>query len=168
MRLPSIKTQKFTLRNALLKICFRVSGVSLRIWLAVVCFDRDLGVVTVKTGLGGAAGNKGGIAIRFGLYNSSLCFVCSHFAAGQSNVKERNNDFHDIAQKITFPMVRHLTASTRKRLKISCNNIDLMNFYMHNKAGIISNRFLKKAVDLLLHFHAVCCYITLHLRLGVY
>lgn len=72
-----------------------------RLWFVI----RDLGVVTVKTGLGGAAGNKGGIAIRFAVYNSSLCFVCSHFAAGQSNVKERNNDFHDIAQKITFPMV---------------------------------------------------------------
>jgi synaptojanin len=61
--------------------------------------------VAVKTGLGGAAGNKGAIAIRFVMHNTSMCFVCSHFAAGQSNVKERNNDFHEIANKITFPMV---------------------------------------------------------------
>jgi len=64
-----------------------------------------VGVVSIKTGLGGAAGNKGAIAIRFLLHNTTMCFVCSHFAAGQNNVKERNSDFHEIAQKITFPMV---------------------------------------------------------------
>ena len=62
-------------------------------------------MVSIKTGLGGAAGNKGAIAIRFLLHNTTMCFVCSHFAAGQNNVKERNSDFHEIAQKITFPMV---------------------------------------------------------------
>lgn len=71
----------------------------------IISFVRDVSAVAVKTGLGGAAGNKGAIAIRFVMYNTSMCFVCSHFAAGQSNVKERNNDFHEIANKITFPMV---------------------------------------------------------------
>ena len=75
----------------------------------VFCMFRDVAVVSVKTGLGGATGNKGAIAIRFLLHNTSMCFVCSHFAAGQSNVKERNNDFHDIAKQITFPMVCNLT-----------------------------------------------------------
>ena len=59
----------------------------------------------MKTGLGGAAGNKGGIAVRFLYHSTSLCFICSHFAAGQSHVKERNSDFHEIAQKLTFPGV---------------------------------------------------------------
>ncbi|XP_067943506.1 synaptojanin-1-like [Watersipora subatra] len=65
---------------------------------------RDVAVDSVKTGLGGAAGNKGAVAIRFMLYNSSLCFVCAHFTAGQSGVKERNNDFAEICNKISFPM----------------------------------------------------------------
>jgi hypothetical protein len=73
------------------------------LWFLRLC--RDVAAVAVKTGLGGAAGNKGAIAIRFVMHNTSMCFVCSHFAAGQSNVKERNSDFHDIANKITFPMV---------------------------------------------------------------
>ena len=67
---------------------------------------RDVAVDSVKTGLGGAAGNKGAVAIRFVLHNSSLCFVCAHFAAGQSGVKERNNDFAEICNKISFPLVR--------------------------------------------------------------
>jgi len=79
--------------------------LSLKRSLARVCCCRDVGVVSIKTGLGGAAGNKGAIAIRFLLHNTTMCFVCSHFAAGQNNVKERNSDFHEIAQKITFPMV---------------------------------------------------------------
>ena len=60
---------------------------------------------SVKTGLGGSAGNKGGVAIRFLLHSTSLCFVCSHFAAGQSNIVDRNSDYHDIVNKIEFPMV---------------------------------------------------------------
>lgn len=88
--------------------CKIVSATVLRVnksWAYDACYCRDVGVVSIKTGLGGAAGNKGAIAIRFLLHNTTMCFVCSHFAAGQNNVKERNSDFHEIAQKITFPMV---------------------------------------------------------------
>jgi synaptojanin len=49
-----------------------------------------------KTGLAGLAGNKGGVAISVDFYDTSLCFVCSHLAAGQSNVADRNNDYHTI------------------------------------------------------------------------
>ncbi|XP_062371274.1 synaptojanin-1-like [Cinclus cinclus] len=44
-------------------------------------FIRDVAVDTVKTGMGGATGNKGAVAIRMLFHTSSLCFVCSHFAA---------------------------------------------------------------------------------------
>lgn len=50
-------------------------------------------------------GNKGAAAIRFVLYSTSLCFVCAHFAAGQSQVNERNADYAEITRKVTFPMV---------------------------------------------------------------
>ena len=63
---------------------------------------RDVATDNVKTGLGGATGNKGGVAIRFVLRNTSLCFLCSHFAAGQSQWAERNADFAEIARRITF------------------------------------------------------------------
>ncbi|NXJ10927.1 SYNJ1 protein, partial [Odontophorus gujanensis] len=71
-------------------------------------FIRDVAVDTVKTGMGGATGNKGAVAIRMLFHTSSLCFVCSHFAAGQSQVKERNEDFVEIARKLSFPMGRML------------------------------------------------------------
>lgn len=69
---------------------------------------RDVAVDCVKTGLGGATGNKGAAAIRCVLYSTSFCFVCAHFAAGQSQVAERNADYAEITRKITFPMGRTL------------------------------------------------------------
>lgn len=68
-------------------------------------FIRDVAVDSVKTGLGGATGNKGAVAIRFVYKGTSMCFVCAHFAAGQSQVTERNADFAEITRKLAFPMV---------------------------------------------------------------
>lgn len=66
---------------------------------------KDVATDSVKTGLGGATGNKGATAIRFVFHGSSLCFVAAHFAAGQSQVLERNADYAEITRKISFPMV---------------------------------------------------------------
>ncbi|XP_059179019.1 synaptojanin-1-like [Physella acuta] len=67
-------------------------------------FIRDVAVDKVKTGLGGATGNKGGVAIRLLLNSTSICFVCAHLAAGQSQVNERNADYTEITRKMAFPM----------------------------------------------------------------
>lgn len=65
-----------------------------------------MAIDTVKTGMGGKAGNKGAVGIRFQFHSSSFCFVCSHLTAGQSQVKERNEDYREITQKLSFPTVR--------------------------------------------------------------
>lgn len=65
-----------------------------------------MAIDTVKTGMGGKAGNKGAVGIRFQFHSTSFCFVCSHLTAGQSQVKERNEDYREITQKLSFPMVR--------------------------------------------------------------
>lgn len=71
-------------------------------------YIRDVAIDCVKTGLGGATGNKGACAIRFVLHGTSICFVCAHFAAGQNQVAERNADYAEITRKIAFPMGRSL------------------------------------------------------------
>lgn len=71
---------------------------------------RDVAVDQVKTGLGGATGNKGGVSIRFRFYSSTIAFVCAHFAAGQHQVTERNADYAEIAKKICFPFNRGLSS----------------------------------------------------------
>lgn len=73
-------------------------------------FIRDVAVDIVKTGLGGAAGNKGGVGIRMLFHNTSLCFLCAHFAAGQSQVQDRNADYAEITRKLSFPSGRTLNS----------------------------------------------------------
>ncbi|XP_072499890.1 synaptojanin-2 isoform X2 [Notamacropus eugenii] len=73
-----------------------------------VPFIRDVAIDTVKTGMGGKAGNKGAVGIRFQFHSTSFCFICSHLTAGQSQVKERNEDYKEITQKLSFPMGRSI------------------------------------------------------------
>ena len=63
---------------------------------------RDICVSKTKTGFGGTAGNKGGVLLRFIFYNTSICFVCSHFAAHQKEIRQRNEDFRQIYETSEF------------------------------------------------------------------
>lgn len=65
-------------------------------------YVRQVEAATKKTGLRGMSGNKGGVAIRMNIYDTSFCFVTAHFAAGKSNVEERNADFATISRELTF------------------------------------------------------------------
>ncbi|MCL4123585.1 UNVERIFIED_CONTAM: hypothetical protein GTU68_052599 [Idotea baltica] len=67
-------------------------------------YIRDVSVETVKTGMQGATGNKGAVGIRLVLRNTSMAFLCSHFAAGQKEVNERNSDYESIARKMIFSL----------------------------------------------------------------
>lgn len=72
---------------------------------------RQVEAATKKTGLKGMSGNKGGVAIRLNIYDTSFCFVTAHFAAGKSNVDERNADFHTINRELGFNMGRTIDNS---------------------------------------------------------
>lgn len=48
------------------------------------------------------AGNKGAVAIRMDFAGTSFCFVTAHFAAGASNVEERNRDYATISHGLRF------------------------------------------------------------------
>ena len=56
----------------------------------------------VATGVGDMLGNKGGVAIGMSVGATSFLFVCSHFAAHQHRVDERNADFHKINSRLTL------------------------------------------------------------------
>ncbi|XP_060687579.1 synaptojanin-2-like isoform X1 [Hemiscyllium ocellatum] len=85
-------------------------GVCLYIFVRLhhVPYIREVAVDRVKTGMGGKTGNKGAVALRLQFYSSTLCFICAHLTAGQSQVKERNEDYREIMQKLSFPMGRNV------------------------------------------------------------
>ncbi|CAE1261864.1 SYNJ [Acanthosepion pharaonis] len=74
-------------------------GVCLNLFIrpSLAPFIRDVAIDSVKTGLGGATGNKGAVAIRFLFHATSFCFICAHFAADlhRDEVKElvRNHNW---------------------------------------------------------------------------
>ena len=45
-----------------------------------------------------------------------MCFVCSHFAAGQSGVSDHNNDFSEAVNRISFPKGRSDQLCLRRRV----------------------------------------------------
>jgi alpha-D-ribose 1-methylphosphonate 5-triphosphate synthase subunit PhnG len=63
---------------------------------------RHVESATKKTGLQGLSGNKGGVGIRFNLFDSTVCFITCHLAAGHSNVTERNADYRTINGGLKF------------------------------------------------------------------
>ncbi len=62
-----------------------------------------------KTGLAGLHGNKGGIATRLVIDDSSLCFIDCHLAAHQKEIQARNADCVSILKDATFPVVEKST-----------------------------------------------------------
>jgi endonuclease/exonuclease/phosphatase family metal-dependent hydrolase len=72
-------------------------------------FIRDVQISIAKTGLGGMAGNKGAISASMQIFDSSICFVTAHLAAGHSNVEERNRDYHTITSGTLFKRGRKIS-----------------------------------------------------------
>ncbi|KAM0253086.1 hypothetical protein ACHAQJ_007408 [Trichoderma viride] len=60
----------------------------------------------VKRGMGGLHGNKGAVAVRFQVDDTSLCFVNCHLAAGQTGASSRHNDAAAILEASLFPVER--------------------------------------------------------------
>lgn len=62
----------------------------------------DVRSTSTAVGILGVMGNKGGVCIRMNVFESSLCFVCSHLAAHRENIINRNSDYHTILEKTVF------------------------------------------------------------------
>ncbi|KAI3453423.1 hypothetical protein Pfo_010086 [Paulownia fortunei] len=68
---------------------------------------NNLKVSQVGIGLMGYMGNKGSVSVSMSLFQSRLCFVCSHLTSGEKYGAEqrRNSDVHEIIRRTHFSSV---------------------------------------------------------------
>lgn len=67
-------------------------------------YVSKVAIDTVGTGIMNKLGNKGAVAVRFELHNTSICFVNAHMAAHLEEVERRNEDHDCIFQRTCFHM----------------------------------------------------------------
>ncbi|XP_049849093.1 inositol polyphosphate 5-phosphatase OCRL-like [Schistocerca gregaria] len=60
-------------------------------------YISELRVVKKATGVLNILANKGGVAIRFRFYDSTFCFINSHFNAHKSNLTRRTQDYRELS-----------------------------------------------------------------------
>ncbi|KPM36875.1 putative inositol polyphosphate 5-phosphatase C9G1.10c [Neonectria ditissima] len=67
---------------------------------------RNLSGAEVKRGMGGLHGNKGAVAVRFRIDDTSICLINCHLAAGQSQANARHGDIAAILEAPLFTTER--------------------------------------------------------------
>ncbi|KAG2498827.1 hypothetical protein HYH03_003020 [Edaphochlamys debaryana] len=73
----------------------------------------EVATAHVACGVMGVGGNKGAVAVSLTVYRRRLMFVCSHFAAHQERVDERNNDYAKIVQNLHFSNTSKTAAASQ-------------------------------------------------------
>ncbi|KAI9178532.1 hypothetical protein LWI28_027592 [Acer negundo] len=68
---------------------------------------NNLKVSPVGVGLMGYMGNKGSVSVSMSLFQSRMCFVCSHLTSGQKEgaQQRRNSDVYEIIRRTHFSSV---------------------------------------------------------------
>ncbi|GIL70795.1 hypothetical protein Vretimale_3892 [Volvox reticuliferus] len=78
--------------------------------LVIVVFCRtelqahvgEVATANVACGVMGVGGNKGAVAVSMSVFRRRVMFVCSHFAAHQERVDDRNENYNKIVRMLHF------------------------------------------------------------------
>ncbi|CAI2732473.1 unnamed protein product [Schistosoma spindalis] len=88
----------------------RLAGIMMIVYisakLSIHLRHDEISQHIVPTGVLNVMGNKGGVCLRLTIFNTSLCFVNCHLAAGKEKIDRRNQDFKEIVRKMSllFPI----------------------------------------------------------------
>jgi phosphatidylinositol-bisphosphatase len=87
----------------------RLVGMLLVVFVeqSVARFVTEVDSDEIATGIMGIMGNKGGVALRMKIHETTVCFVNSHLPAHMEEVERRNDNFKQIHLKL-FPDYRGL------------------------------------------------------------
>ncbi|XP_042477737.1 type I inositol polyphosphate 5-phosphatase 2-like [Macadamia integrifolia] len=81
-------------------------GIYVSVWVnrRLRSHINNLKVSPVGVGLMGYMGNKGSVSVSMSLFQTRLCFVCSHLTSGQKegDQQRRNSDVYEILQRTQF------------------------------------------------------------------
>ncbi|XP_022870635.1 type I inositol polyphosphate 5-phosphatase 2-like isoform X2 [Olea europaea var. sylvestris] len=84
-------------------------GIYVSVWVRrrIRRHVNNLKVSPVGVGLMGYMGNKGSVSVSMSLFQSQLCFVCSHLTSGQKDGAEqrRNSNVYEILRRTHFSSV---------------------------------------------------------------
>uniref|UniRef100_A0A915HM72 Inositol polyphosphate-related phosphatase domain-containing protein n=1 Tax=Romanomermis culicivorax TaxID=13658 RepID=A0A915HM72_ROMCU len=106
---------------------------------------------SVATGLLNMMGNKGAVAVRFKIHDSTLCFIASHLAAGSDELMRRNQDYKEIC-KLYFQPSMPLSYKSQS-LKIEIFDHDLifwlgdLNYRLYEPGPSTKNFYMGTNLD---------------------
>jgi len=91
-------------RHYVLKKTVHLVGLLMLVYVkkALSSYVRTIQAEVCGVGILGYGGNKGAVAVRMTIYDTSICFVNSHLAAHKNNVQGRNSDFRNICKRLRF------------------------------------------------------------------
>ena len=101
---------------------------------------KDLMTTKIKTGLGGSAGNKGSVIVRFKLDDTSIMFMNCHLMSGKGKGSKRTEEISLIMDNV------FKNESKTKRVSVADHNMVFLfgdlNFRIQN-----TNEVVRKAVQ---------------------
>lgn len=110
---PEVKEESLLLNHAVKSrpmyvriVSKQMVGIYVSVWVRrrLRRHINNLQVSAVGIGLMGYMGNKGSVSVSMSIFQSRLCFVCSHLSSGQKDGAEqrRNSDVNEILRRTHF------------------------------------------------------------------
>ncbi|CAH8585562.1 unnamed protein product [Schistosoma mattheei] len=135
----------------------RLAGIMMIVYisakLSIHLRHDEISQHIVPTGVLNVMGNKGGVCLRLTIFNTSLCFVNCHLAAGKEKIDRRYQDFKEIVRKMSllFPINPKRFPFPTKKSYFSIHDLDSDNvrrlIRQNNYVSLLKNDELSKEMN---------------------